>query len=109
MRVLHFSDDTHGYDSHYVPVCNVNMVQVTNATTVVVFWSTSEGDVGDDFATLTVTSGQADECGLAISEQLCDAGIGGSGVTKIQAGTQFTNSYGFDGSDLITVAYTAGT
>jgi len=108
MKLLHFVDAA-GTDEHYVPASAVNMLEVTDARTVVVHFSNSDTNVGDHIVTLTTPTGSSDELLLAVAEQLIDTGVASSGVTKIAASTHFANSYGFNGaSDLQVVAYTAG-
>lgn len=108
MNVLHFVDAA-GTDEHFVPARNINLIEVTAATTVKIWWSTSESDVDDDLATITVTSGHSDECARALASLLVDERVGTSSVTTIQATTPFKSFNNFDGGEISAVAYTAGT
>ena len=107
MKLLHFVDAA-GTDEHYVPANKVTLVEITDNATCTVWWANSDTNVSDHSAVLTVTAGEADECLLAISEHLLDTGINSHGVITVKASTHIINSYGFSGSDISTVGYTAG-
>ena len=106
MKLLHFVDAA-GTDEHYVPAKNVNLVEIRNAANLSIWFSNSDTNVSDHEIQVGVTSGEADEFLLAISEHLIDTGIHSHGITQVIAGGQIPNSYGFGGA-IASVAYTAG-
>ena len=107
MKLLHFVDAA-GTDEHYVPAKNVNLVETRNNANLSIWFSNSDTNVEDHEIQVGVTAGTADEFLLAISEHLIDTGIHSYGITKVIAGGQIPNSYGFGGA-IASVDYVAGT
>ena len=87
--------DTAEDDVYYFPANKAEMIEVTNATSVIVTFSQS-GDNAVQNADLTVTAGKADEV-AAYMAQYCMHGGGDSGsaaMTEFTAGSPLTDVTG---------------
>jgi|TARA_R110000796_G_scaffold207245_1_gene323568 hypothetical protein len=84
MKILHFVDAA-GSDEHFFRGDRFNMVEVTNATSVICHFENS-GDELDHQVDLTVTSGQSDEVARIMAEYMAGGSIGHAGIHKFIAG-----------------------
>ena len=85
MKILQFIDAA-GTDENFFPAANCTQVQVTNNTSVLLYFKNS-GDITDHVIDITVTAGKADEVALKMAEHIAGGGIGYNGVFKFIAGT----------------------
>ena len=99
MKILQFIDAA-GTDENFFPAANCTQVQVTNNTSVLLYFKNS-GDITDHVVDMTCTAGKADEVALKMAEYIHGGGMGHAGIHKFIAATAPI-------ADVSTIAYAIG-